>query len=101
MTTAQLTNIKTARSRNGYSLKAKLLIDNNEVCLIDDLGDGSMPKITIINPIIYNELESKISELPEIYVPEYDMCLKIDITMFMDMLHASQISKKPFNLLAA
>lgn len=100
-----LTNIKTAKSRNGFSMIAKFHINGIFVADFEDKGDGSQPFLYINrNPTameLFAEFDSKIEALPEMYVEQYDMNLKIDKYFFIDILHAAIINKTEFKLLAA
>lgn len=101
----KLTNIKTAQSRNGFSMSAKFWINEIYVADFIDKGDGSQPSL-YINPIpmaaeLVAEFDAAIETLPPIYDKEYEMNLKIDRYFFIDMLHAAQVNKTEFKLLAA
>lgn len=94
-----LINIQTAPSRNGYSLKATLTIDGLDACTIQDDGDGSEPIFRTINLDLYTQLKKDISLLPPVYVKAYDMEMKIDVGLFIDILHLAIVNKTEFNLL--
>lgn len=96
-----LKNIKTWNSRNGYGMNATLVIDNVSVCVMNDIGEGSQPSFDIIDQNLFNQLQAKIEELPEIFVEQYECELKIDLCMFIDILHYALESKTEFKLLAA
>lgn len=98
-----LYNIKMAESRNGLSMSAKFHINNVYVADFIDKGDGSQPSFYFtIHPEakkLFNEMKAKIEELPPVYIAAYDMELKIDEYLFIDLIHAAIVEKKPFKLL--
>lgn len=100
-----LTNIKTKRSRNGYAMSATFQINGIDVATFEDKGDGSAPGYCIYcNPDALKlaaEFDSDIEMLPELFIEQYGMNIKIDIPMFIDMLHAAIVNKTEFKLLAA
>ena len=103
--TYNLTNIKTSRSHNGYAMSCLFLIDGITVANFVDKGDGSEPTF-YGNPNdtakkLMAEFENKLAGLPEIYMPDYGMDLKIDRSLFIDLLHAAIVNKTEFKLLAA
>jgi len=100
METFNLTNIKTWNSRNGYGMSATLLIDQKAACSLYDIGDGSQPDVEVISPELYNKLTSKLETLPEMEVMGDGYMVKIDVPMFIDLLHYALESKTPFNLLS-
>ncbi len=95
-----LKNIRTWNSRNGYGMSATLLINEKEVCDLYDIGDGSQPKLTAKNEVLFNQLNRKIHELPELFIEEYGCELKIDMPLFIDMLHYALVNKTEFKLLS-
>ncbi len=101
MKTYNLTNIKTWNSRNGYGMIATLMINEKEVCTMRDLGDGSQPVFDIHEQELFNELSHDIEALPVMFVEQYGCELKIDMCMFIDLLHYALESKTAFKLLAA
>jgi hypothetical protein len=96
-----LKNIETHESRNGYSMKATLLINNIEVCTMRDEGDGSMPAFDIHDPKAYNKIIADLEKLPVAFVTEYDSEVKIDLCIFIDLLNYALETKTEFKLLAA
>lgn len=96
----ELMNIKTAESRNGFSMTCDLLINRFPVCRMRDRGDGSEPSFDIINPKLYSEWEIALSTLPPVYIEQYQMDLQIDKCMFIDLLHAASVNKTKFKLLS-
>jgi hypothetical protein len=101
-----LTEIKTAPSRNGLSMTAKFWIDGIYVADFEDKGDGGQPFI-YINIYdrkameLFAQFDAAIDMLPEIYFKEYDHHMKIDQYFFIDMLHAAIVNKQEFKLLEA
>ncbi len=100
-----LRDVKYAESRNGYAMYAKFFINDIFVAHFIDKGDGSQPdfKFTIhpqAKPL-FNELKSRLETLPEVFIEEVGMELKIDEYLFIDLLHAAIINKQEFKLLAA
>ena len=100
-----LTDIKMAKSRNGLSMSAKFWINDIHVADFEDKGDGGQPNLYInCDPVslkLAAEFDAAIESLPELYIKEYDMNMKIDQYFFIDMLHAALVNKTEFNLLAA
>lgn len=96
----KLISIKTSESRNGYSMKCTLLINNFPVCKMDDRGDGSEPMFEVINKPLFQQWEKALESCPPVYVPQYEMDLTLDKGMFIDLLHYAMVNNKKFNLLA-
>ncbi len=100
-----LTDIQTAKSRNGCSLYAKFWIVGVMIGEIYDKGDGSEPTFVLSKSIgakiLYNKFISEIETLPEMYIEQVDMEIKIDQYLFIDLLHDSIVTKTEFKLLAA
>jgi hypothetical protein len=95
-----LKNIRHWESRNGYGMIATLVINNIDVCTMTDNGDGSQPAFNILEPMLFRELSKKIDQLPELFIEQYGCDLKLDICMFIDLLHYSLETKTDFKLLA-
>lgn len=98
-----LQNIKTAQSRNGFSMSATLLINGVSVCDFIDKGDGSAPDFYICSNNSAKDLftvwEAYLQTLADIEVNGYN--LSIDKGLFIDLLHAATINKQDFKLIAA
>lgn len=99
-----LTDIKTADSRNGFSMTAKFWINDTYVADFEDRGDGSEPFLCInMNPQAMQlaaKFDAAIEGLPKIYIDHLDTEIKIDLYLFIDLLHAAIINKTEFKLLA-
>ncbi len=95
----QLKNIQTAPSRNGFSLIADLYINDRWTLTIDDRGDGSYPNIVVHDRWMNYQMEEILKELPEVYFPAFDHFIKIDMGLFIDLLHASIVEKREFKIL--
>lgn len=93
-----LINIRTASSRNGFSMSATLVINDKSVCDFYDKGDGSMPRFDIINEDLYNTWCIGCFEIGEIYIDGLGD-VEVDTTMFINLLHYAMESKTNFTLL--
>lgn len=96
-----LKNILTAESRNGFSMSSTLTINDKPVCRMNDIGDGSLPSFEIYDQQLFNELNHDIANLPAMFIIQYGCELKIDMGMFIDILHYALATKTEFKLLAA
>lgn len=98
-----LTDIKTKKSRNGLGMTAKFWIDNVHVADFEDKGDGGQPFLYINTDSeslrLFAKFDVGIESLPLLYVEKYDMEIKIDQYMFIDLLHAAIVNKTAFKLL--
>lgn len=99
-----LTDIKTAKSRNGLSMTAKFWINDVFVADFEDKGDGGEPFLYInMNSEAMQlaaQFDSAIEGLPKIYIQYLDTEIKIDQYLFIDLLHAAIADKTEFKLLA-
>lgn len=100
-----LTNIRMAESRNGYSMSCTLLINDIEVADFEDKGDGSEPMFYIsLTPPgrdLFLEWEAELEKLPPVYYAQHGQHLKVDKAMFIDLLHYALQTRTDFKLLAA
>ena len=98
-----LSNVKTAKSRNGLSMTAKFFINDLFVADFEDDGNGGEPFLRVNKTeaakSLFTQFEQSLETLPEIYFKEYDHHMKIDKYFFIDMLHAAIVNKQKFNLL--
>lgn len=94
-----LKDIRAGKARNGYSMSATLLADGAPVCFMEDDGDGSQPKFDILNKELFADIDARINALPELFVAQYGMNMKIDLCMFIDLLHYALETKSEFTLL--
>lgn len=81
-----LINIRTASSRNGFSMSCTLVINTTKVCNFIDKGDGSMPSFEVLDTELYNIWVEGVSQIGEVYVDGIGE-VEVDTAMFIDLLH--------------
>jgi len=99
-----LMNIKTAPSRNGYSMSCTFLIDNVEVADFVDIGDGSEPSFYTYRyksnraQLLYEQWTDELDNTPEQYIAWMGHIIKVTKSLFIDILHACIVKHKHFPL---
>lgn len=93
-----LKNVKSYPSRNGFSLLADLYVDGKWILTIDDAGDGGEAKFYIEDFELVEAFDALLESLPELYNEKFDVKMKVDRTMFIDLLHFSIVEKRPFSM---
>lgn len=96
-----LSHIKTAKSRNGFSMSAKFYIDGIAVADFRDAGDGGEPSFYVYEngKADFKKFENELEKQPPFFMENYGMELKVDKGLFIDLLHAAIINKQPLKFL--